>query len=69
VHDTAAMRGLQRLGDAQRDPKRFLHGQRPRLQPLRQRRPRHELEHEEGEPVRFLEAVDRRDRRVVQAGE
>ena len=69
VHDRLLVRSLQGLGDLLRDLERFADGQPSPLEALGQVLPFHQLEDEEGPPVRFFEAVDRRDVRVVESRE
>ena len=69
VDDALLVRGLERLGDLPRDGDRLGDGQPSPLQALGQVLPFHQLEDEEGPAVRFFEAVDRRDVRVVERGE
>ena len=69
MHDRLLVRGLEGRGDLLRDLERLGDGQPSPFQALGQVFSLYELEDEEGPPVRFFEAVDRGDVRMVQRGE
>ena len=69
VDDAAIVRRLERLGDLTRDLERLVERKSAVRQPVRERLSRHELHHDEPRAFRFLQAVDRGDRGVVQGGE
>jgi hypothetical protein len=60
---------LQRLGDLARDGETFPPRQGSRLETIRQRRPLDQVHDERAHAVRFFEAEDRRDVRMVELGE
>ncbi len=61
MDDPLLVRGLERLGDPGRDRARAALGQRPRAQELRERLPRHQLEHQEVDAVLAVEIEQGRD--------
>jgi hypothetical protein len=69
MHDAALVRRLDRFRDLPGDRQRLVEGERACAQPLLERRPVDELEDEREDAVRLLDAVDRRDVRVVERGE
>ena len=74
VHDALLVGLLEGLGDLHRDGDRFVDGDRPPLQPLREVLAFHQLHGDEVDrsptiEARALEAVEVRDVRMVQGGE
>ncbi len=69
MHDAALVRGLERLGDLQRDSQRLVTRKRAVGEPLREVFTLDELHRQEAHAVRLVQAVDRRDVGVVQRGE
>ncbi len=65
MDDALLVGRLQRFGDLPRDGDRLLDRQRTLLQSLRQGRPLDELHDQRLRAIRFLEAEDRGDVRVV----
>ena len=63
------MRGLQRFSDLLRNRQRFIQGDRSLRDPVSQGRTLDQLQHQRPRPLRFLDAVDGGDVRVVEAGE
>ena len=69
MDDTGFVRGFQCLGDLLGDWKGFINGNRTLSDPILQRWPFHQLQHQRSGVVGFFNAVDLRDVRMVQAGE
>ena len=69
VHDALLVRGLERLGDPEREAGRLLRLERAALQPGGERLAGRELHHEEALAVALLETVDAGDARVGQRRE
>ncbi len=60
---------LERRGDLLRDRQRLLHRNRPLVNPIRERRPFDQFQHERVHATRFLQAVNRTDIRMIQRGQ
>ena len=65
MHDPVVVRGREPVGDLSRDAERLVERNRPLLDALGQRRPLDELHDER----LVLDAVDRRDVRMIERGE
>ena len=63
------MRGFQRLGDLLGDGQGFVDGDRTFGDPISQRWPLHQLQHQRTGAFFFFDAVDLHDVGMVQAGE
>jgi hypothetical protein len=68
VDDTAAMRGLQSLGDLAAQVERLVHRKWPRLEHLGQGLPGNQLQRKKAHAVRLLQAMNRGDVGVAQGG-
>ena len=66
MNDSAFMSGVERLRDLSRDRKRFVERDRFACDPIGERRPLDELQHQRRDPLAFLEAVDGGDIRVIE---
>ena len=66
MHDPLLVRRLERVGNLVRDRQRLLHRDRSGGDPFGERLSRHQLQDQRQRPVGFLQAVDRRDVRMVQ---
>ena len=69
MDDPVLMGFFERLGDLLRDVDRFVDGNRPTFEPRGEILALDQLEHQKRLAVRFLEAVDGGDVRVVERGE
>ena len=69
MDDALLVRGFERLGDLLRDRQRFVEWNRAARDALRQVLALDEFHHQGGDVRRFLEAVDRRDVRMVEGRE
>ena len=69
MDDPFLVRGLQRVGNLLRHPKRLICGHRTTFNAVRQRLAVDELEHQKTRPIRFLEVMDRRNVGVIQRGQ
>ena len=69
MHDAFFVRRFERVGNLPCDGQRFVEGQRPGVEPRRERLSVRELEDEEVAAVGFVESVNRRDVRMVQRRE
>ena len=69
MDDPLLVRRLERLGDLARDRQRLLDRDRSARDPIGERRPFDQLEHQRLDAVGLLEAVDRRDVRMVERRE
>ncbi len=69
MDDPLLVRGLQRFGDLPRDRQRLVERHRALRDPIRERRPLHELQDERAYAVGVFEAVNGRDVRMVERGE
>ena len=69
MNDAFVVRGLERLGDLPGDGERFVEWKTSAPNPLRERRARHELHHEEAMAFGFLQSVNRGNIGVVERRE
>jgi len=69
VNDALLVRRLERLGDLFRDGERLVNRDGAMREAVGQRQALDELHDQRGDAIRLLEAIDRRDVRMVQGGE
>ena len=69
MHDAALVRVFQRFANLLRNPQRFINGNRPRFDAIRQRRPFDKLHHQRMRISGIFETVNRRNIGMIQRGE
>ena len=69
MDDALFVRRFERLGDLPRDREYFIDGEGSLGDPIGERRPFHQFQHERLHARRLFETVDRADVRMIQRGE